>query len=139
MVLVDRVFWSPLLDWVREHALTLGMVAPEDLELLTVTDDPEEAVRVVLGSYRTLFPTAPVRTARDDVALRSWNCATSHRWTSSRAGWTTRSRSLPRGPCSTVRARRSVRADPGDLSERLAVECVAVRAPSLRRVLTRRA
>jgi uncharacterized protein (TIGR00730 family) len=56
VVLVDRVFWSPLLDWVREHALPLGMVAPEDLELLTVTDDPEEAVRVVLGSYRTLFP-----------------------------------------------------------------------------------
>ena len=56
VVLVDRVFWSPLLDWVREHALPLGMVSPTDLELLTVTDDPEEAVRVVLDSYRTLFP-----------------------------------------------------------------------------------
>ena len=56
VVLVDRAFWSPMLDWVRDTALPLGMVAPEDLELLTVTDDPEEAVRVVLDSYRTLFP-----------------------------------------------------------------------------------
>jgi uncharacterized protein (TIGR00730 family) len=58
VVLVDRAFWSPLLDWVREHALPLGMVAPEDLDLLFVTDDPAEAVSVVLGSYRRLFPDA---------------------------------------------------------------------------------
>ncbi len=56
VVLVDRTFWSPLLDWIRERVLPLGMVVPADLELLTVTDDPEEAVRVVLDSYHTLFP-----------------------------------------------------------------------------------
>jgi uncharacterized protein (TIGR00730 family) len=56
VVLFDRTFWSPLLDWVRERVLPLGMVSPEDLELLTVTDDPEEAVQVVLDSYRVLFP-----------------------------------------------------------------------------------
>jgi uncharacterized protein (TIGR00730 family) len=56
VVLVDRAFWSPLLDWVRERALPLGMVSPEDLELLTVTDEPEEALRVVLDSYGTLSP-----------------------------------------------------------------------------------
>jgi uncharacterized protein (TIGR00730 family) len=56
VVLFDRTFWSPVLDWVRERVLPLGMVSPEDLELLTVTDDPEEAVSVVLDSYRKLFP-----------------------------------------------------------------------------------
>jgi uncharacterized protein (TIGR00730 family) len=56
VVLFDRTFWSPMLDWVRERVLPLGMVSPEDLELLTVTDDPEEPVQVVLDSYRTLFP-----------------------------------------------------------------------------------
>jgi len=56
VVLVDRSFWSPVLDWVRERVLPLGMVSPKDLELLTVTDDPEEAVSVVLDSYRALFP-----------------------------------------------------------------------------------
>jgi uncharacterized protein (TIGR00730 family) len=56
VVLFDSTFWSPLLDWVRERVLPLGMVSPEDLDLLYVTDDPEVAVRKVLDSYRVLFP-----------------------------------------------------------------------------------
>jgi uncharacterized protein (TIGR00730 family) len=58
VVLFDRTFWSPILDWIRDRVLPLGMVAPEDLELLTVTDDPEEAISVVLDSYRKLLPGA---------------------------------------------------------------------------------
>jgi hypothetical protein len=54
VVLFDSTFWSPMLDWVRDRVLPLGMVLPEDLELLTVTDDPEEAVQVVLDSYEHL-------------------------------------------------------------------------------------
>jgi uncharacterized protein (TIGR00730 family) len=56
VVLFDSTFWSPLLDWVRDRVLPLGMVSPEDLELLVVTDDPEVAVKSVLDSYRLLFP-----------------------------------------------------------------------------------
>ena len=44
VVLFDSAFWSPMLGWVRERVLPLGMVSPEDLELLYVTDDPEVAV-----------------------------------------------------------------------------------------------
>jgi uncharacterized protein (TIGR00730 family) len=55
LVLFDRTFWSPMLDWVRERVLPLGMVSPDDLALLTVTDDPEEAVQVVLDSNRMLY------------------------------------------------------------------------------------
>jgi uncharacterized protein (TIGR00730 family) len=51
VVLFDRTYWSPLRDWVRERALPLGMVAPADLDLLTVTDDVEEIVRTVLARY----------------------------------------------------------------------------------------
>jgi hypothetical protein len=36
---------------VREQALPLGMVSPDDLELLTVTDDIDEAVQQVLDCY----------------------------------------------------------------------------------------
>jgi uncharacterized protein (TIGR00730 family) len=51
VVLFGRGFWDPLLGWIREQALPLKMVSPEDLELLTVTDDPDEAVRCVLECY----------------------------------------------------------------------------------------
>jgi predicted Rossmann-fold nucleotide-binding protein len=50
-VLFGHAFWDPLLAWVREQALPLGMVSPDDLELLTVTDDTVEAVQCVLDCY----------------------------------------------------------------------------------------
>jgi uncharacterized protein (TIGR00730 family) len=51
VVLFGHAFWDPLLAWVREQALPLGMVSPNDLELLTVTDDTDEAVQAVLDCY----------------------------------------------------------------------------------------
>jgi uncharacterized protein (TIGR00730 family) len=51
VVLYGRGFWEPMLAWVRDQALPLGMVSPEDLELLTVTDDPVESVACVLECY----------------------------------------------------------------------------------------
>jgi uncharacterized protein (TIGR00730 family) len=50
VVLYNRVFWEPMLLWVREQ-IEHGLVSPEDLDLLTVTDDVDEAVEVVLGRY----------------------------------------------------------------------------------------
>ena len=44
VVLVDSDFWEELLDFVREEMLAHGLVSPHDLDLLTVTDDPREAV-----------------------------------------------------------------------------------------------
>ena len=51
VVLHGRAFWEPMLAWVREQALPLGMVSSDDLELLTVTDDPDETVACVLECY----------------------------------------------------------------------------------------
>jgi uncharacterized protein (TIGR00730 family) len=51
VVLFGRGFWDPLLAWIREQALPLKMVSPDDLELLMVTDDPEDAVAQVLDCY----------------------------------------------------------------------------------------
>ena len=44
VVLVGRHHWGPLWDWVRERLLADGYISPEDLELVTLCDDPEEAV-----------------------------------------------------------------------------------------------
>ena len=51
VVLVDRGYWTPLLDWIRERALEEGTVSPDDLALLTVTDEPSEAVQTVLDAF----------------------------------------------------------------------------------------
>jgi uncharacterized protein (TIGR00730 family) len=51
LVLVDSDYWEEMLDWVREELLEDGMIAAADLELMTVTDDPLEAVSIVAGAY----------------------------------------------------------------------------------------
>src|ERR1700751_3778067 len=48
VVLMGSDYFAPLLDWVRERALPEGTVSEDDLALLTVTDDPEVALRTVL-------------------------------------------------------------------------------------------
>jgi len=51
VVLFDSAYWSPLLEWVRTRLVPEGMVSPEDLSLLSVTDEPAEAVERVLASW----------------------------------------------------------------------------------------
>ena len=51
VVLVDREYWSGLLEWLRAFALAEAMISPADLALLNVTDEPAEAVRVLVDSY----------------------------------------------------------------------------------------
>ncbi len=51
VVLFGRAYWDDLLAWLREQLLAEGLVSPEDVELLHVTDDPEEAVRLIVESY----------------------------------------------------------------------------------------
>ena len=51
VVLLGERHWSPLLRWVNDTLLPAGMIAAEDLDLLTVTDEPADAVRCVLDRY----------------------------------------------------------------------------------------
>ena len=51
VVLFDSAYWDELLDWFRDDLLRDGMISPDDLELLHVTDDPEDAVARVLECY----------------------------------------------------------------------------------------
>jgi uncharacterized protein (TIGR00730 family) len=51
VILFGTEYWSPLLDWIRDRALPEGTVSPGDVELLTVTDDPAEAVKRVLDRF----------------------------------------------------------------------------------------
>ena len=51
VILFGTDYWSPLLRWVRERLVPEGMVSPEDLDLLTVTDEPAFAVTCVLDRY----------------------------------------------------------------------------------------
>jgi uncharacterized protein (TIGR00730 family) len=51
IVLFDSEHWAEMLDWVRKELLEDGLISPGDADLLSVTDDIEEAVEVVIDCY----------------------------------------------------------------------------------------
>lgn len=50
LILFNRAYWEGLVNWLRETMLARSCIAPEDLSLFHLTDDPEEAVRQVVES-----------------------------------------------------------------------------------------
>ena len=47
VILVGTDYWRGLLAWVREMPIARGAVSPGDLDLLMLTDDPDEIVRII--------------------------------------------------------------------------------------------
>ena len=50
VVLVGTAYWGGLLEWVRGTVLAEGKVSAKDLDLLTLTDDVDEVVRIIDGA-----------------------------------------------------------------------------------------
>lgn len=50
VVLMGSEFWGGLIDWIKSTLLGTGKIAEQDLDLITVTDDVDEAVRIVVES-----------------------------------------------------------------------------------------
>jgi len=56
LILFGRKYWNGLLDWM---AVTMGKghyISPGDLNLVTLTDDPQEAVQIILDYERRVGP-----------------------------------------------------------------------------------
>ena len=51
VVLCGTEYWAPMLDWIRTHMLEQGLVSPDDLDRVTVTDLPAEAVDCVVSRF----------------------------------------------------------------------------------------
>jgi uncharacterized protein (TIGR00730 family) len=57
MVLFGRKHWNGLLKWMKSRLEEkTGYISPGDLDLVTVTDDPQEAVEVILEYERRVGP-----------------------------------------------------------------------------------
>ena len=47
VVLVGSEFFAPFLEWIKATLVGQGMIAPEDLDLIQVTDEPQRVVEIV--------------------------------------------------------------------------------------------
>ena len=48
VVLYDTDYWRPMVEWIESRLLAEGMVSPEDVALMRLTDDPDEAVATIV-------------------------------------------------------------------------------------------
>ena len=67
VVLVGRDHWQELLAWVNGDLLSESLISPEDVELLHVTDDPAEAVRIIVDSYENRSAPSPAEPEKADA------------------------------------------------------------------------
>ena len=52
VILVGTEFWSGLIDWIKGTVLgKYANISPKDLNLLPLTDDPEEVIRIINSFY----------------------------------------------------------------------------------------
>src|SRR2546423_12427593 len=54
VVLMGSWYWQGLLDWMRDTMLAEGKIGPEDLKLICLTDDVDEAVRHIVDADAAL-------------------------------------------------------------------------------------
>lgn len=48
VVLFGSQYWGGLVEWIKEKMVGEATISPEDIDLLVVTDSPEEAVQAVI-------------------------------------------------------------------------------------------
>jgi uncharacterized protein (TIGR00730 family) len=58
VILFGRYYWAGLLRWLQARVLTEGKISEGDLDLMLVTDDPNEAVQAIVSAYKSLGKTA---------------------------------------------------------------------------------
>ena len=51
LVLFGYDYWGRMIDWIKSTMLKESYISPEDLDMLTITDDPEEAAHYII--YRS--------------------------------------------------------------------------------------
>ena len=54
IVLLDKDYWTGLIEWVKTHTLTRGLISPGDLDQISIVDTPEEAAEIIQANCRAM-------------------------------------------------------------------------------------
>jgi len=70
VILFGRHYWAGLIRWLRSRVLLERKISPGDLDLLLVTDDPDEAAHAVIAAHEAHYK-PPQRRSSDQVRQQS--------------------------------------------------------------------
>ena len=62
VILFGTHYWAGLIRWMQSRMLSEHKISDGDLDLMTVTDDPKEVVRLVAAGYKAQMKTEQERT-----------------------------------------------------------------------------
>ncbi len=51
VILVGQAHWEELLKWMKAHLLESGYISPEDMQIFTIVDRPEEVLQAIEHFY----------------------------------------------------------------------------------------
>jgi len=69
VVLFGSEYWSGMMDWLKARVLEEGKISTEDLTIFTITDDVDEAVKVILSHHRMHAEEQSKRTRSGEQAM----------------------------------------------------------------------
>ncbi|HTP05401.1 MAG TPA: TIGR00730 family Rossman fold protein [Nitrospirota bacterium] len=52
VVLVGRNYWQGMIEWMKKTVLEAGNIGPEDIDLMHIVDEPEEACAIINKRYK---------------------------------------------------------------------------------------
>jgi uncharacterized protein (TIGR00730 family) len=47
VIIMGREFWEPMREFIDKSLIAGGTISPEDMDLVHVTDDPDEAIAII--------------------------------------------------------------------------------------------
>jgi uncharacterized protein (TIGR00730 family) len=47
IILMDKEFWSGMMEWAKEFPLTRGLISEKDFKCIEIVDTPEEAIEII--------------------------------------------------------------------------------------------
>ncbi|KAF1011398.1 MAG: hypothetical protein E5299_01422 [Burkholderia gladioli] len=54
IILVGSIFWQGLIQWFRDQLIPMGLINLEDMNLIQVTDDPDQVLEAVRAFYKDI-------------------------------------------------------------------------------------
>ena len=69
VILMGTDYWTGMIEWIRDSLVAEAAINPEDVDLLRLTDDPEEAATII-GAYKERHRAAAAAVEPDDEADR---------------------------------------------------------------------
>jgi uncharacterized protein (TIGR00730 family) len=66
IILVGAEFWEGLLAWFKSSLIPMGLINPNDIDLMQVIDDPDQVLEAVLKFYEDREETEPHPTKSDE-------------------------------------------------------------------------